>query len=514
MIAIFRYTVDMVVDRTLDLAEMARLQAESTGVQLVLQQALESLRQVVPYDLAAVLRLRGEELVVEAAAGPLLSASVRSHRVRLERFPTIQRALRTRRAVPLEGHHHASEEGDPYDGVLDLPHGHSCMVVPLAAGDRSLGVITLDRTECETYEDSTVRLAELYGQLVSVALQLTEEKQVLHRDRERLREHNRLLVEQSHPGQGAREQLETSPNREVQELVRLAKQAAPSDLPILVLGETGTGKEVLSQAIHEWSRRAHGPFVKLNCSAIAEGLVESELFGHKKGAFSGAERDRPGRFMTANGGTLLLDEIGDLPLAAQAKLLRVLQEGVFEPVGADEPCKVDVRVLAATHVDLEQAVADGRFRQDLWYRLAVFPLTIPALRARPEDALIIAQRFLQQHTGPGGPWQLSDEAKDAIRAAPWPGNVRELSNALERATVVQPQGVLTPEHLMLRAGPAAVAPAPSSEGPACFVEHERTYLQRLLQHCDGKLYGPGGAAERAQMNASTLRSKLVKHGLR
>jgi transcriptional regulator with GAF, ATPase, and Fis domain len=507
----------VVVDHTQDLAELARLLTETADTRAILRHALEALREVVPYDLAAVLRLHEERLVVEVATGPLVGPKVLAHELALPRFPTIQRALATRRPIAAEAHHHESEEGDPYDGVLDLPHGHSCMVIPLSARERSLGIITLDRTVCERYDDASVRIAGLYGQLVSIALLLAEEKEALRRRQGQLEEQNRLLME----GQGASEaarRLEASHHPGLQATVRLARQAAPSRLPILILGETGTGKEVLSQAIHAWSDRAAGPFVKLNCSAIPEGLIESELFGHKRGAFSGAERDRPGRFLTANGGTLLLDEIGDLPLAAQAKLLRVLQEGTFDPVGADDPVKVDVRVLAATHVDLEAAVRAGRFRQDLWYRLAVLPLHLPPLRERPQDILRIAQGFLAEagRRARGGPWTLGPAAEAALTAAPWPGNVRELLNVLERATVLLPAGELTPEHLMLQPAlpsEAAPAPGPQSAFPT-FEENERAYFSAALARSGGKLYGEDGAAALVGLKPSTLRSKLLKLGLR
>src|SRR5690606_37865212 len=218
-------------------------------------------------------------------------------------------------------------------------------------------------------------------------------------------------------------------------LVRVAKQVAASQLPVLIGGETGSGKEVLAQAIHAWSPRSEGPFVKLNCAAIPENLVESELFGHVKGAFSGAAMARRGRFLTANGGSILLDEIGDMPLGAQAKLLRVLQEGTFEALGSDDTIRVDVRVIAATHTDLREAVQNGTVREGLYDRLAGFPIQLPALRDRVEDIPIIASEVLERlaaKTG-RGPWTLSNPALERLVAHPWPGNVRELANVLERA---------------------------------------------------------------------------------
>lgn len=482
----------------------------------VLEQALISLRSLMPYDLAAVLRLRGGELVVEAAAGPLASDVVRSHRLSLSKFPTIQRALELRQPIPLDEHHHGGDEGDPYDGVLDLEHGHSCMVVPLFSGGESLGVITLDRESCGVYPEGQVALAGVVGQLVALALRFADQAELLDRYRLRLKEEHRLLVEET-GADAATRRLEASVSAAMRELANLARQVAVTDLPVLVQGETGTGKEVVCQALHTWSDRRDRPYIKLNCAAIPEPLIESELFGHVRGAFSGAERTRDGRFVTANGGTLLLDEIGELSLPAQAKLLRVLQEGQFEPVGSDETVTVDVRVLAATHVDLHQAVADGRFRQDLLYRLAVFPLLVPPLRERTEEIAPIAQAFLdsEHRRSRRGPWSLPEQTLEVMRAATWAGNVRELLNALERATIVVPAGPLSPRDLGLATVSPPAAPTARVDAPVPTWEaNERQYLQRLMDACDGRLYGPDGAAEKAGLKPTTLRSKLVRFGLR
>ena len=507
-------------DYTSDLRALAELASQPDQLDTVLHHALAALRGVVPYELAAVLALRGRgELVVEVAEGPLVSDRVRTHRIRLQDFPTIVRALETRRPIALEEHHHAGDEGDPYDGVLDLEHGHSCMVVPLYAADRSLGIITLDRAVCESYRPEAVELAGVYGQLVSYAMLFAEQSQLLNRYRLALKEQNRLLVEET-GGSQACIAMESSRSPRMRQVTELAKQGAASDIPILIQGETGTGKEILAQAIHAWSARVEAPFVKLNCAAIPENLVESELFGHVKGAFSGADRRRPGRFLTANGGTLLLDEIGDMPLSAQSKLLRVLQEGTFEPVGSDDLVRVDVRVIAASHVDLEAAIADGRFRSDLYYRLAAFPLELPALRERTEDLPVIAERFLEHHaqTTGRGPWTLSEDALDALMSAHWPGNVRELVNTLERGTILQPEGVIDRAHLTLTGTTQPPpTPTPQPDAPSKVLplrEHERRYLARVLQKTHGKVYGTDGAAQLLGLKPTTLQSKLKKHGLK
>jgi transcriptional regulator with GAF, ATPase, and Fis domain len=308
-------------------------------------------------------------------------------------------------------------------------------------------------------------------------------------------------------------------------LCETARQVAQADVPVLISGETGTGKEVLAQAIHGWSPRVDGPFVSLNCAAIPMALVESELFGHVKGAFSGADRDRQGRFRTADRGTLFLDEVAELPLEAQAKLLRVLQERTLEPVGSDRTVQVDVRVLAASHVHLEAAVKAGRFREDLYWRLAVFPLVLPPLRERPEDIAAIVDGLLRalERRGQRGPWSLHPDSLAALHAEPWPGNVRQLVNTIERATILCPVGAILPHHLGL--GPAAprprpiVAPAPILAPPAdapfpTLAEQERVYLQAALDRAGGRIYGPGGAAQLAGLAPSTLQSRMERLGMR
>ena len=317
------------------------------GVAELLRRGLDWLTRVVRFDLATLFLLREGKLVSVVARGPLASERVRRHELPLADFPTLRQALETRRARAFTHEDHAHGDGDPFDGVLDLPPGHACMVVPLCAGERCYGLLTLDRTECEAYPREVVDLVEVYGQMLAASLQEAEQRntyEVLH---QREHAHARLLEAQLGGEQVG--VLETSRAAAVRELARRARQVAETDTPVLVLGETGTGKERLARAVHRWSARAEGPFVTLNCAAIPAGLLESELFGHVKGAFTGATRDRAGRFQMAQGGTLFLDEVGELPVELQSKLLRALQEKSFEPVGADRTVRADVRILAATH---------------------------------------------------------------------------------------------------------------------------------------------------------------------
>ena len=273
-----------------------------------------------------------------------------------------------------------------------------------------------------------------------------------------LRRQNRKLRAEVRRLGGERRLLGESPamRRFTEELERVG----PTEASVLIRGETGTGKELAARSLHELSTVAQGPFVALNCAAVPESLLESELFGHRKGAFTGADRDRTGRFREAHRGTLFLDEIGDMPAAAQAKLLRVLQERIVEPLGGGKPVPVEVRVVAATHRDLEALCRGGQFRDDLYYRLRVVELALPPLRERGDDILLLASEFLR-HAGCA--LALSPAVESALRVYPWPGNVRELRNAMERAAIFSRGSAVEPEVLPaeLRA-PAAGSPVAGS----------------------------------------------------
>nr|MEE4267998.1 sigma 54-interacting transcriptional regulator [Candidatus Krumholzibacteria bacterium] len=515
-------TMTQLYDATRDLRDLATLAIQPAARQKMLTRALDSLNRLVPHDLAAVLELDEGTLRVLASHGSLANAAILDHRLELARFPSIQKALETRRPVILEEHDHAGDEGDPYDGVVDLPHGHSCMVVPLYSGDRTLGLMTFDRTVCGTYDETTIALADVYGQIISLAFLYAEQAELLDRYRQRLDERNRVLAQSQGGPCAAVEKLARSRSGLMINLGHQAQQVAQTTAPVLIQGETGTGKEVLAQAIHCWSDRRDQTLLTLNCAAIPETLIESELFGHVKGAFSGADKARPGRFLAANGGTLLLDEIGDMPLQAQAKLLRVLQEGTFQPVGSDHTVKVDVRILASTHRDLDQAVAEGKFREDLYYRLNVFPLYVPALRDRSEDTVPLAENILADmaaRTG-RGPWTLAAGARRELEQQEWPGNIRQLVNALERATILKPRGTLELHHVAVpssRRAPVLPAAGPATaEGTPILPlqDMERQYIGRALEATGGKIYGQGGAAELLGLKPTTLQSRMKKLGVK
>ncbi len=301
----------------------------------------------------------------------------------------------------------------------------------------------------------------------------------------------------------------------MKDLVSLLERIAPSDVPILIEGESGTGKDLLARAAHAMSSRAAGPYVALNMSAIPENLAEAELFGHEKGAFTGAEQARAGFFAEADGGTLFLDEVGLLPPGLQPKLLRVLQDGEYIPVGSRKPRKANVRIVAATNEDLRKSVKEGRFREDLWFRLRVVPLRLPPLRERREDVPMLVEHLVNKHalrlSRP--PLRPDAEAMRALLDHPWPGNVRELEHAIERGLLLARGDTITlvdlPPEL---AQPAPDAGAGGAEGRYRRARDawERKFLEDLLREAGGSV---GKAAELAGIHRSTLYEKLARYGL-
>lgn len=300
--------------------------------------------------------------------------------------------------------------------------------------------------------------------------------------------------------------------------VEIAK-VADTDITVFIHGESGTGKELVARSIHASSGRADGPFVALNCGAIPEALQESVLFGHEKGAFTGATQARKGKFQLAEGGTLLLDEVAELSAAAQVRLLRVLQERTVEPVGASEPVPINVRVLSATHRDLERMLASHEFRQDLYYRLVIYPIEVPALRAHPGDIRALFEHFVEHHASAMGcpPPAIEDDVWPALRRYPWPGNVRELANVAHRSVVAHRGATLSAATLRLRtvAMPASETMLDPPASPAApegntMADAERRALVDAVDVCGGNLTA---AARRLGIGRATLYRKLTRHGL-
>ena len=483
------------IDATTDLQALTRMASDPDALADVLDRALLSLSDLLPYDLAAVLELDGTRLSVRAARGRLADDRVRNHRLDLAQYPTIRRALELRRPIALTHDHHASIEGDPYDGVLDLPDGHACMVVPLFAGDRDLGVITLDRSVCVPYDAQAVHLAGVVGQVVALAIACAEQAHASDVERQRVEAHNRLLAADTGIDR-AIDRLGQTQDPAMLRAVRLARQVAVTQTPVLLSGERGVGKRLLAQAIHAWSPRHAKPFVSINCAAVAPARIADEVFGPG------------GRLETARGGSLLLHEIAALPLDVQARLLSHLQSGHR---GDGNPTQTaDVRILAATTVNLAKAVARGQFHADLYDQLDIFPVHVPALRDRLEDLVHLASDVLRERaarTG-RGPWTVPPDTLAGLVRQGWPGNIRQLRNAVERATILRPSGALRPADFALPAHPAL---QPTTLEPLDAVM--RAHISAVLHHTDGRIYGAQGAAEILGLKPSTLQSRMKKLGI-
>jgi formate hydrogenlyase transcriptional activator len=295
----------------------------------------------------------------------------------------------------------------------------------------------------------------------------------------------------------------------LQEVISQITRVAPTDSTVLIAGETGTGKELIARAIHKRSQRSAAAFIRVNCAAIPQSLIASELFGHEKGAFTGAMQRRIGRFESADGGTIFLDEVGELPIETQVLLLRVLQEREFERVGSSQTIRVNVRVLAATNRDLPAAVAEGRFRQDLFYRLNVFPIAIPSLRQRRDDIPLLVEYLIERYAKQVGKRfrSVSRRSLDLLQAYDWPGNVRELQNVIERAVILTDGDSLSVNETWLHHDkPAPPDPAPSLN--THIVDHERQMIETALAETGGKISGPTGAALRLGLPRQTLESRI------
>jgi formate hydrogenlyase transcriptional activator len=343
-------------------------------------------------------------------------------------------------------------------------------------------------------------------ELKKVENSLSDALSEIERLKDRLEQENTYLQEEIKLDHNFEEIIGQS--KHLKQALHKIEQVAPTTTTVLILGETGTGKELFARAIHNRSSRKNRPLVKVNCATLPSNLIESELFGHEKGAFTGALQKQIGRFELADRGTIFLDEIGDLPLELQAKLLRVLQEGEFERLGNPRTIKVDVRVLAATNRKLEEEVRKNRFRQDLYYRLSVYTITIPPLRERKEDIPLLVQSLVQKCNRKIGKdiETIPQKTIDALQNYAWPGNVRELENVIERAVINAHGNTLRVE---LPKTPTFTV----DEENKSLEEIEREYILRMLQKTDWRIAGPGGAAEILGMNPSTLRSRIQKLGI-
>ena len=504
------------VDKNLFFREITIRICSSLRIKTALSNAFEYLKQHIPLDVLS-LTIRDSSLaalrrIAQVAADnveltdeiiPLpedLWAKVQSWEIRIPTIMDSERDAVIRGLAP----HIKLEE-------------NSVILIPLWVEKEFLGGLILRTWGEGIYDSSHVELLASVAEPFAIALAnaLAHEKLLHYRDI--LIDDNRFLNKEliSHDGDEI-----IGGNSGLRNVMDMVQQVAPLNNSVLLLGETGTGKEVIANAIHFSSPRKDGPFIKVNCGAIPESLIDSELFGHEKGAFTGAVSEKRGRFERADGGTIFLDEIGELPLQAQVRLLRVLQSREIERVGGTRPIPVDIRVIAATHRNLESMIADNLFREDLWFRLNVFPIFIPPLRQRKDDIPALTRHFVARKSIELGiitPPAIAPGALQRLMNYAWPGNVRELENLVERELIRHRGGQLLFDSL-LPTDSNSEAPDPlegsNMNAPLKLDELMSLHISKVLKMTKGKIHGPGGAAELLGLEPNTLRARMDKLGIK
>jgi formate hydrogenlyase transcriptional activator len=467
-----------------------------------------ALRRTFVLDYASV-------LIYDSAAGAL--------RMQTADLPHGTGAIRENAVVPLDdtvaGYVFRSRQGRAFSlqetaaisqstGQIMAREGlHSICCMPLISHGNALGTLNLGSRQEAFFTDGDLQFFSQAADQVAIALENALSFQRIEELNARLAEEKVYLEDEIRTDNRFEEIVGQS--RVLKAVLKQVETVAPTDSTVLVYGETGTGKELLARAIHDLSTRRQGTFVKLNCAAIPMGLLESEMFGHEKGAFTGAIAQRIGRFELADRGTMFLDEVGEIPLELQTKLLRVLQEREFERLGSSRTIRTDARLVAATNRDLAALVEERQFRADLYYRLNVFPITVPPLRERRDDIPLLVRYFVQQFARRMNRriTNIPAEAMEALTRYQWPGNIRELQNFIERAVIVSP-------------GPTLQAPIRELKGPKAMTsaavtlaDAESEAIKRALRESDGKVGGPNGAAARLGMKRTTLQAKMRKLGI-
>ncbi|MCK9463840.1 MAG: nitric oxide reductase transcriptional regulator NorR [Proteobacteria bacterium] len=514
-----------IVDQLDTLVAIAHDLASSAKAEERNQSLLVALRRVIPFDAAALLRLDGEQLVPTATFG--LRQPVRGRRFSMREHPRLEIICNSEAPVRFPDD---TALPDPFDGLLAADTNatlriHSCLGCALRVHGELLGVLTADALDPRAFDGVDMRLLTAAGALAAAEMSTSSLIDALARTAERQGRIARDLMRDALVLTGS-QIIGTSP--ETERLRREIELVARSDFTVLVTGETGVGKELVARGVHNASLRAEQPLIYVNCAALPETLAESELFGHAKGAFTGAGADRAGKFEVADGGTLFLDEIGELPLSVQPKLLRALQEGEIQRVGTDRAISVDVRLIAATNRVLGEEVKAGRFRADLFHRLNVYPLAVPPLRERRSDVPLLAGYFcdLARRRLGIGPVRLAANAVDALEAYAWPGNVRELENVISRVVLKASASVRRGDPVILTAGhlhselssdgvPLPSAPFPPAAAPVAgqpmkdFVrEQQRSFLRQVLDAHGGNLAAAARALDMDRGNLHHLARRL------
>jgi len=492
-------------------SSVTRIVHQSINLEEVLENAIEAMSKNIDLvDNVVIYLIEGKEAVIRAHGG----------------FPNwyIERAGRI--AYPKGATWKTIIEGKPlYCADVDQdtvigPAGRemgtkSYLSMPIRFEGRVIGVLFILSYRKNAFDQDELKLLKVVAQQIEIAINNAHQAEALQKAlrevellKNRLQAENIYLQEEIKTEHNFEEIIGQSPA--IQRALHKIEQIAPTDITVLIQGETGTGKELVARAIHNLSPRKHRTLVKVNCGAISAGLVESELFGHQKGAFTGAIEQRIGRFELADGGTIFLDEVSELPPETQVKLLRVLQEGEFERVGSSKPIRVNVRIIAATNRDLADAVKAGSFRPDLFYRLNVFPLEIPPLRERKSDIPLLVNVFLSRLAKKLGKHihGLSKETMDLLMNYDWPGNIRELQNVMDRAVVLAHTPIIHIDDYMLQLN------ANSHSGSNKLEDMERSHILRVLEETNWVIEGKRGAASILGLTPSTLRYRMKKLGIR
>ena len=491
----------------------------SLNIIKALRDTLAFLQNHIPADGLLMVVYHPQENSVEALAG-IFRADMNVRGVKISIDKAYRQLLDRVYLLPQQAPHIRIVErmsddtlSAPVARFLGQPQA-SCLQLRLKLEGEILGVLAMTNSEGRRFTQQHADLLETLNEPFAVALSNHLRYREVLELKDRLADDNRYLQEELRRASGLEIVGSDTGLKGVMDLIR---QVSPMDSPVLLLGETGVGKELIANAVHDLSPRQQGPFIKVNCGAIPGTLMDSELFGHEKGAFTGAISRKRGRFERAHGGTIFLDEIGELPMDAQVRLLRVLQEKEIERVGGTSPIKVDIRVVAATNRNIETMMAQGLFRADLYFRLRVFPIMLPPLRDRAFDLPALVSHFILKKARAMGLKKtpaVMPSALEQMQGYAWPGNVRELENAVERAIIMNPEGPLSFEEWAVPIHQPEIRPLESNEAGSYSLDSVMTgHIRKVMSLTNGRVHGQGGAADLLEIHPSTLRQRMKKLGI-